>query len=95
MSEHKPNPNNWKRWAAEAIQSGYQPGNDWEAMLLRYLKEEQPEKVAKLEAEGNLLAYAQKLTWDAMQRQEQLEKDGVPTQTAQELALAELFPDQA
>jgi hypothetical protein len=84
----------WKRWAAEAIEEGYLPGNRWEAWRMKYLRENQPELVKELEADGDLKEMVQVQTWRAMKLQESLEDEGTPPETAQELALANLFPER-
>ena len=85
----------WKEWAEEAIEAGYPRGNRWEANRLEYLRENQPELVAELEAKGELLAHVQTAVWGAMQLQLRLEKEGTPMRTAEELALAHLFPERS
>ena len=84
----------WQDQAAKAVAAGYQPGNRWEAMRLTYLRQHQPKRVAKLEADGDLVAHVQGETWHAMRLVERLEAEGTPTQTAEELGLAQLFPER-
>ena len=85
----------WKRWAGEAQDEGYLPGNKWEADLVKHLRTNSPELVKELEADGDFEAMTQVQTWRAMMLQEKLEDQGVPLETAHELALQDLFTERS
>lgn len=86
----------WQEHAAKAKQEGYLAGNQWEVRRLGYLQQNEPDLVAEPEeeGEGTLLAHVQSEVWDAMKLQSRLMDEGTPQLTAQELALAQLFPEQ-
>ncbi len=79
----------WKRWAAEAVKSGYQVGNLWEREFRRHLERHRPDLAKELGKE--LEAYCQVMTARAMASAEKLEDQGTPPQMARELARQELL----
>lgn len=81
---------NWKALADKAVEEGYQPGNEWEAMLRRHLNRCFPERVKELGP--NLESYLRAATFEAMLFAERLEEQGTPNQDAEELALRQLLP---
>lgn len=86
---------NWQEKAKEAVEQGYQPGNNWEAMLGRHLNRCFPDLVKELGKD--LQAYLRAATFEAMLFCEKLEDQGTPNQTAEELALQQLLqtpPDE-
>lgn len=80
---------NWQQKAQEAIEQGYIPGNNWQAMLKKHLARCFPDLVKELGE--NLEAYLQATTFEAMVFCEKLEDQGTPSQTAEELALEQLL----
>ena len=84
---------NWKGWAAEAMEQGYLPGNEWEKMLERHMKANLPDVTREFQEEGEFQEFLTARTWAAMQMQESLVADGTPFETARELALKDLFPE--
>ncbi len=85
----------WRERAAKAIEDGYLPGNNWEDMLLKHLRANEPAKVKQLEEAGDLEAYVTTLVADAVEMNQRLRDDGTPPETAHELALEHLFPAQS
>jgi hypothetical protein len=85
---------NWQQRAKQAMEQGYQPGN-WQAMLHEHLTRYFPELVQELGKD--LEAYLKATTFEAVRMCERLEEQGTPNQTAEELALSQLFqtpPDE-
>ena len=78
--------------AAEAQKQGYRPNNGWERMLRRHLEKLFPETMLELQREGNLEAYLQSQTWDAMELASTLEDQGTDPHLAREAALEQLLP---
>jgi hypothetical protein len=85
----------WTEQAEKARAAGYTPGNRWEKMRERYLRGNQPKLVAQLEAKGEFQDFLTFHVWEAQQYGERLESEGTPSSTAEELALALLFPEQS
>jgi hypothetical protein len=86
---------NWQTRAAEALEQGYQPGNNWEAMLGRHLARCFPALVTELGPD--LTAYLRATTFDAMLLAEKMEEQGMATELAEELAREQLLqtpPDE-
>lgn len=78
----------WQELAAALVD--YHPGNQWERMLERHLRQFFPELVSELAS--NLPAYLSVQTASAMDLAERLEDQGTPPDAARELALSQLLP---
>jgi hypothetical protein len=86
------NMSNWQERAAQALQEGYQPGGTWERQLRRHLERFFPALVQELQAQGDWEAYLQAQTWEAKNFYADLCEQGLPPESARELAMERLFP---
>ena len=71
------------------------PGNNWERMKEQNLLANQPRIVEQLEEMNAFHDFLVAQVWDAMMFMERLVSEGTPSSTAEELALAHLFPEQS
>lgn len=83
---------NWKQLAAEAVKSGYQPGNSWEAMLDRHLQSHLPDLVKELNQSGDYQAYLQARTNNCLDEYLAMVDQGTDPHEARSSAMRTLLP---
>lgn len=81
---------NWKAEAAKAREQGHIPGGPWEKSLERHLQNNCPKLVKELGED--LPSFLQATTFQAGERMGELLDQGTNPESAQELALNEMYP---